>query len=220
MLFGVVKNNEFEWENVVVFDMLSDKSKYMMRRLGKYAGGVTHINLTIPTYLLNHVEAWSSSKSLLITLILEGYLREADVLDDKFPNLARVYGCLVYMDRFAVKTKMAGGHNLETDRTMRAYRAYLRKFTRMVQRRVDEMAGFETAPARLRAMVPEPHVRKRPDRRRQTDSESQQELGAEAYIDRTDEKNEMYRTDRDRFRQLWAGRIFRAQTSGRAAPGG
>ena len=83
----MIEKDEFSWFYVGDFNLLSDKSKYMMRRLGKYSGGVTHVNLTIPTYLLNHVEAWSSSKSLLITLVLEEYLRSCNVLDDKFPSL-------------------------------------------------------------------------------------------------------------------------------------
>ena len=203
MLFGVVEGDDISWQHIIGFDMQSDKSKYMMRRLGKYTGGVTHVNLTIPTYLLNHVEAWSSSKSLLITLIIEEHFRNSEVLDSKFPNLSSLYLYLLRMDRLAEKVKKTGGRNIKTDRRMRAYRAYIRKFARVVQRRIDEMAGFETAPARLRTVIPVPHLRLRPDRRRQTDSESEQELGAEAYIDRTDEKNEMYRTDRDRFRQLW-----------------
>ena len=203
VLSGVVEDDDISWERIVGFNMRSDKSKYIMRRLGKYSGGVTHVNLTIPTYLLNHVEARSSSKSLLVTLIVEEYFRRYDILDSKFPNLSSLYFYLLEMDGFAERVKKTGGRDLKTDRGMRAYRAYLNKFKRVVQRRINEMAGFETAPKRLRVVIPAPHIRTRPDRRRQTDSESEQELGAEAYADRTDEKNEMYRTDRDRFRQLW-----------------
>ena len=65
------------------------------------------------------------------------------------------------------------------------------------------MAGFETVPARERVVIPAPHKRVRLDRRRQTDSESERELGSEAYVGRADEKNEIWRTDRDKFRQMW-----------------
>ena len=74
---------------------------------------------------------------------------------------------------------------------------------RVIRRRMKETAGFETVPARPRVVIPKPYLRSRPDRRSQTDGDSIADLGAEAYVDRTDEKNEMYRTDRDRFRQLW-----------------
>ena len=209
MLFGVAKRDNTSWDHVTDFDMLSDKSKYMMRRLGKYAGGVTHVNLTIPTYLLDHVEAWSSSRSLLITLIIEEYFRDSEVLDDKFPNLASLYKCLVAMDRLAVLVKNGGGPSFKTDQVMRAYRAYIRKFARVVQRRIDEMAGFETAPARLRVVIPNPHIRKRPDRRRQTDSDTEFELGRESDTtmerlrEDLDAKRELFQQDPQRFKQLF-----------------
>ena len=113
------------------------------------------------------------------------------------------------MDRFAEKVKKAGGRNLKTDRSMRAYRAYIRKFTRIVQRRVDEMAGFETVPARLRVVVPKPHIRTRPDRRRQTDSDTELELGRESdtIMERlredTEAKKELFHNDPQRFKQLF-----------------
>ena len=209
MLFGVAKRDNTSWEYVTDFDMLSDKSKYMMRRLGKYTEGVTHVNLTIPTYLLNHVEAWSSSKSLLVTLIVEEYCRRYEILDSKFPNLSSLYLHLVRMDRFAEKVKKTGGRNHETDRVMRAYRAYIRKFARVVQRGIDEMAGFETAPARLRVVIPVPHPRLRPDRRRQTDSDTERELGRESDTtmerlrEDIDAKRELFQQDPQRFKQLF-----------------
>ena len=209
MLFGVLECDDISWQRIIGFDMQSDKSKYMMRRLGKYTGGVTHVNLTIPTYLLNHVEAWSSSRSLLITLIIEEHFRNSEVLDSKFPNLSSLYLYLLRMDRLAEKVKKTGGRSLKTDQVMRAYRAYIRKFARVVQRRIDEMAGFETAPARLRTVIPVPHLRLRPDRRRQTDSDTERELGKESdtLMERLredpDAKRDLFQQDPLRFKALF-----------------
>ena len=209
VLSGVVEDDDISWERIVGFNMRLDKSKYIMRRLGKYSGGVTHVNLTIPTYLLNHVEARSSSKSLLVTLIVEEYFRRYDILDSKFPNLSSLYFYLLEMDGFAERVKKTGGRDLKTDRSMRAYRAYLNKFKRVVQRRIDEMAGFETAPARLRVVIPKPHIRTRPDRRRQTDSDTELELGRESdtLMERLredpDAKRELFQQDPQKFKQLF-----------------
>ena len=113
VLSGVAEDDDISWERIVGFNMRSDKSKYIMRRLGKYSGGVTHVNLTIPTYLLNHVEARSSSKSLLVTLIVEEYFRRYDILDSKFPNLSSLYFYLLEMDGFAERVKKTGGRDLK-----------------------------------------------------------------------------------------------------------
>ena len=194
---------EKESDFLVDFDLDKDNSKYMLRRLCKYAGGSTHVTLTLPTYLVEHINLWSASKSLLITFIIEDYLYREKIMAGNHPSLPALYKYMLAMDRFAQKVKREGGRTKETDRVMRAYKSYIRRFMRVLKRRVKEISGIETVAAKSRLVVPEPRVRLRPDRRRQTDSESEQELGAEAYADRTDEKNEMYRTDRDRFRQLW-----------------
>ena len=66
-----------------------------------------------------------------------------------------------------------------------------------------------------RLVLRPPYQRLRPDRRRQTDSDSEADLGAEAYVDRTDEKNEIYRTDRDKFRRLWPAEYAERRAQGR-----
>ncbi len=92
---------------------------------------------------------------------------------------------------------------------MRAYRTYLRKVLRVIKRRTEEMAGFETVPARQRVKVGDPYIRTRPDRRRQTDSDSFRELGKEneSYMEYLREnpeaKQELLHEDPQRFKELF-----------------
>ena len=191
------------FEEFLELEMYMDRAKYDMRKLGRLAGGVTRINLTIPTYLLVNIDAWSASRSLFVTFMVEDYLSRNEILPPGCPRLNVLYKFMKAMDRFAQKVKDAGGRNLETDRTMRAYQTYMRRFTRAIRRQMKEMLGVATAAKKVRKVIPKPHIRTRLDRRRLTDAESKQELGAEYYADREDEKNELFRTDPDKFKRFW-----------------
>ena len=199
-MYGMLKTStEFLFD----FDLMDGDAKYRLRKLCKYTGGSTHLTITLPTYLVKHLEIWTESKSLFLAFIIEDYLIREEVMCSGIPSLPVLYKYMLAMDRFAQKVKREGGRTKETDRVMRAYKAYIRRFMRVLKRRMNEISGIETVAAKPRVVIPGPYLRSRPDRRRQTDSESEQELGAEAYVDRTDEKNEMYRTDRARFKRLW-----------------
>ena len=191
------------FEEFLELEMDMDRARYDMRRLGRITGGVTRINLTIPTYLLVNIDAWSASRSLFVAFMVEDYMARNEILPPGCPRLNVLYKFMKAMDRFAKRVKLAGGRNLETDRTMRAYQTYMRRFTRAIRRQMNEMLGVATAAKKLRAVIPVPKLRLRPDLRRRTDAESIQDLGSEYYADRTDEKNEMYRTDPDKFKSIW-----------------
>ena len=191
------------FEEFLELEMYMDRAKYDMRKLGRITGGVTRINLTIPTYLLVNIDAWSASRSLFVTFMVEDYLARNEILPPKCPRLNILYRYMKATDRFAKKVKLAGGRNLETDRTMRAYRTYMRRFTRAIRRQMKEMLGVATAAKKIRAVIPAPKQRLRPDLVRRTDAESKQDMGAEYYIDKEDEKNEMYRTNPDKFKSIW-----------------
>ena len=197
------------FEEFLELEMYMDRAKYDMRRLGRIAGGVTRINLTIPTYLLAHIDAWSASRSLFVTFMVEDYLVRNEILPPKIPRLNVLYKYMKAMDRFAQKVKLAGGRNLETDRTMRAYKSYMRKFTRAIRRQMKEMLGIATVAKKVRAVIPVPRPRLRPDRMRQTDSESAQELGKEneSYMeylrDNPEAKQELLHEDPERFKELF-----------------
>ena len=189
-------------------EMDMDRARYDMRRLGRITGGVTRINLTIPTYLLVNIDAWSASRSLFVTLMVEDYMSRNEILPPGCPRLNVLYKFMKAMDRFAKKVKLAGGRNRETDRTMRAYQTYMRRFTRAIRRQMKEMLGVAAAAKKLRSVIPVPKLRLRPDLQSRTDAESIQDLGAEYYADRTDEKNEMYRTDPDKFKSIWPTEFY------------
>ena len=197
------KERDWSWEYISLLDLQSKNSKYMMRRLGKYSGGVTHVNLTLPTYLVKHVEAWSSSKSLLITMIIEAYFRRVEQLDDGYPNLARLLANLLAMDQYVKKVKKEGHKGIDTDRALRAYRTYLRKILRKYKRRIEQMSGFEVGAARARSGIRDPHIVKRDDRRRRRqDAISKQEMGPEGYPE-IEDKQELYRINKDLFKQIF-----------------
>ena len=179
------------------------RHKSIMRRMGKYAGGVTHVSLTIPTYLVDTIDCFTSSRSAYITLAVEKNLRYAGLLNNKWPSLGALYYHLVHMDLWVMQLKARRCWNIESDKVVKSYRQYCKRFERAMLRRVEEIAGLRRSWIGLRKEIKEPYVRTRPDLRRQTDSDSEIDLGAEAWVDRTDEKNEMYRTDRDRFKQLF-----------------
>ena len=115
-------------EFLINFDLQDDNSKYMLRKLCKYAGGSRHVTLTLPAYLVHHIETWSKSKSLLIAFIIEDYLIRDELLMRDYPSLQVLYKYMLAMDRFAKKVKQDGGRTKETDRVMRAYKAYIRRF--------------------------------------------------------------------------------------------
>ena len=126
---------------VIDFDLLKEDSKYKLLKLCKHAGGSTHVTLTLPTYLVQYADMFSSSRSLLITLVLEDYFRREEVLSPKYPSLQTLLKYLLAMDRFAQKVKRTGGSTNETNRTLRAYQAYMRRFTRVIKRRMRETMG-------------------------------------------------------------------------------
>ena len=192
----------WRWEFLSTFNLKSKKNKYMMRRLGKYSGGVTHVTLTMPTYLVRHIEAWSSSKSLMITLIVEAYFRTVRQLDDGHPDLVRLLANLLAMDTYVELIKKENLEGIEVDRRIRSFRTYLRKVLRKNNRHIDKMCGFEVGSAMVRDNVREPHVVKRDDRRRKTSGESAAELGKEGYPDDEDKK-ELYRTNRSLFKEIF-----------------
>ena len=178
------------------------RAKYDMRKLGRLAGGVTRINLTIPTYLLGEIDNWSGSRSLFITFMVEEYMARNGILPKGYPRLNVLYRFIHAMDKFAQRVKDAGGRNKETDRDMRAYKTYMRQFTRAIRRQMKKMCGVAVAAEKMRTVIPEPKRRLRPDLRRLTDAESKQELGPEAYPD-IEDKRELYRTNRSLFKQTF-----------------
>ena len=194
---------------LVDLDLENEDSKYRLRRLCKYAGGSTHVTLTLPTYLVSSVEAWSTSKSLLIAFVIEDFFSRYGALPAKCPALAVAYKYMLAMDRFARKVKSAGGSDRETNRTMRAYKAYFRRLTRVMRRRTLEIAGIESIAVEERYVVPEPRIRLRPDRRRLTDSESARELGKEnesemeRLRDDIEARRELFHNDPERFKELF-----------------
>ena len=179
--------------------------KSIMRRIGKYSGGVTHVTLTIPTYLVDTIDSFTSSRSAYITLAVEKHMRYAGLLNYKRPSLTRLYYHLVHMDLWAMQLRAKGrpGWSIEKDKVIKSYRAYFKRFERHMQEMVDELVGRRSAFRGLRKEIREPYIRTRPDMVHKTDSESKQDLGVEYYADRTEEKNEMYRTDPDKFKSIW-----------------
>ena len=194
---------EFEYGFVAGSALPDGRHKSIMRRMGKYAGGVTHVQLTIPTYLIETIDGFTSSRSAYITLAVEKQMRYSGLLGRKFPSLGLLYRALVHMDLYVMRFKSEGGRTLETDRMMRAYRSYFKRFERMMLRRIEDIARVRRSWLGVRVEIKEPYIRTRPDRRRQTDSDSEADLGAEAFADKPEDKNEMYRTDRDRFKRLF-----------------
>ena len=190
------------FEEFLELEMDMDRARYDMRRLGRITGGVTRINLTIPTYLLVNIDAWSASRSLFIAFMVEDYMVRNEILPPKCPRLNVLYKFMKAMDRFARRVKLAGGRNRESDRDMRAYRTYMHRFTRAIRRQMKEMLGVAAAAKKLRAVIPEPKRRLRPDLRSLTDAESKRELGPEAYPD-IEDKKELYRTNRSLFKQTF-----------------
>ena len=180
-----------------------DRHRSIMRRMGVYSGGVMHVQLTIPKYLIDVIDRFTTSRSAYITLAVEKQMRMSGLLHRKYPSLGLLYRTLVHMDLFAMRYKSTGGRNREAVRMMRAYRSFFKRFERMMQQTLDWAAGFGVYPFEPHVEAKSPYIRTRPDRRRQTDSDSEIDLGAEAWVDRTDEKNEMYRTDRNRFKRLF-----------------
>ena len=191
-----------EFDEIADTPLTSERSKYIMRRLGKYTGGVSHIQVTIPTYILEQIDVWSSSRSFFITLVVERYLRRTEKLDGKYPSLGDLYYWLVCYDDFAARVKQQG-RTAESERERRAYIACFKRYLRAIGSRLNELGAVGHPAPKPRVKIQDPYIRERGDRRRMADPDSVLDLGAEAYVDRTDEKNEMYRTDRDRFRQLW-----------------
>ena len=181
------------------------RHKSIMRRIGKHSGGVTHVTLTIPTYLIDTIDSFTSSRSAYITLAVEKHMRYAGLLNNKWPSLTRLYYYLVHMDLWVMQLQARGRNSwaVDKDKMVKAYRAYFKRFERHMQNRVNELVFFRHFGSSLRKEIREPYIRTRPDMVRRTDSESESDLGAEAWVDRTDEKNEMYRTDPDRFKGLW-----------------
>ena len=181
------------------------RHKSIMRRIGKHSGGVTHVTLTIPTYLIDTIDSFTSSRSAYITLAVEKHMRYAGLLNNKWPSLSRLYYHLVHMDLWVQQLQARGraGWSIDKDKVVKSYRAYFKRFERYMEERVNDLAGLRTSFGGMRKEIREPYIRTRPDMVRRTDSESESDLGAEAYVDKTDEKNEIYRTDRDKFRQLW-----------------
>ena len=181
------------------------RHKSIMRRIGKHSGGVTHVTLTIPTYLVDTIDAFTSSRSAYITLAVEKHMRYAGLLNYKWPSLTRLYYHLVHMDLWAMQLRIKGrpDWSIDNDKTIKSYRAYFKRYERQMQELVDHLVGLRSSFGGLRKEIREPYVRTRPDMVRKTDSESTSDLGAEAHVDRTDEKNEIWRTDRDKFRQMW-----------------
>ena len=180
-----------------------DRHRSIMRRMGVYSGGVMHVQLTIPKYLIDVIDRFTTSRSAYITLAVEKQMRMSGLLHKRYPSLGLLYRTLVHMDLFAMRFKSTGGQNRETVRMMRAYRAFFKRFERMMKQTLDWAAGFGVLPFEPHAAVKKPYTRTRPDRRRQTDSDSKKDLGSEAHADETDKKNEIWRTDRDKFRQMW-----------------
>ena len=191
-----------EFDEIADTTLANDKAKYILRRMGKYTGGVSHIQVTIPTYLLEQIDVWSNSRSFFITLVVERYLRRTEKLDGKYPSLAELYYWLVCYDDFAAKVKREG-RSAQSDRERRAFLACFKRYLRAIGNRLNELGGVGYTKPKPRVKIQDPYIRERRDRRRLEDSDSISDLGAEAFVDRTDEKNEIWRTDRDRFRQMW-----------------
>ena len=181
------------------------RHKSIMRRIGKYSGGVTHVTLTIPTYLVDTIDLFTSSRSAYITLAVEKHMRYAGLLNYKWPSLTRLYYYLVHMDLWAMQLRSKGrpDWSIEKDKTIKSYRAYFKRFGRHMQEMVAEVANLRLAYGKMRKEIREPFIRSRPDMVRKTDSESIQDMGAEYYADKPEKKNEMYRMNPDKFKSIW-----------------
>ena len=181
------------------------RHKSIMRRIGKHSGGVTHVTLTIPTYLIDTIDSFTSSRSAYITLAVEKHMRYAGLLNNKWPSLSRLYYHLVHMDLWVMQLQARGsnGWAVDKDKMVKAYHAYFKRFERHMKDMVDDLVHHRHFFVKLRKEIREPYIRTRPDMVRRTDSQSTSDMGSEAHIDKTDQKNEIWRTDRDKFRQMW-----------------
>ena len=195
-------DDDVDFSYLIYAGMDKAHAKYDMRKLGRLAGGVTRINVTIPSYLLLYLDCWTGSRSLFITFMIEDYMSRNEILPAKYPRLTVLYKFMKLMDKYAQKVKDAGGRNLETDRMMRAYRSYMHKFARAVRREMKKVMGIATVAKKAREVIPEPRIRTRPDLRRKQDAISKQEMGPEGYPE-TEDKRELYRTNKNLFKQIF-----------------
>ena len=187
------------------------RHKSIMRRIGKYSGGVTHVTLTIPTYLIDTIDLFTSSRSAYITLAVEKHMRYAGLLNHKWPSLTRLYYYLVHMDLWAMQLRSKGrpDWSIEKDKTIKSYRAYFKRFGRHMQEMVAEVANLRLAYGKLRKEIREPFIRSRPDMVRKPDSESARELGKEneSYMEflreHPEAKRELYHESPEIFKSLF-----------------
>ena len=163
---------------------------YPMRELSKCAGGVEHVPLTIPKYLLKYVELMAHSTSVFVTMLIERFFRKEKMLDAKAPPL----GQLLSVMRAYRKILGKRGDRNAGYRRLKVRQVYFKRWRRVLEVRMARLTGVKTGGAKLppRVVVRMPYTRTRQER---TDSESERELGKEAFADEPEKLFEMYRQD-------------------------
>ena len=115
-------------------------NRYFMKALLKHTGESQRIQLTLPRSLVKDIDSLMSSRSLFMTMALEQYFSENNMLDTKIPPLNPVFNVLM-MQRLALKGSVVDGDNYY--RNIQARSAFLKRWRRALDSRIAELVAME-----------------------------------------------------------------------------